>query len=204
MVGQPFLGRFIGVRISSAEHKSRGSEGYDSFLSRNKKGFDSPTRRSSMITAPVITFLRESNNIEDEWDDKSLEDSILAWLWIIDKQKLTIEDLLDTHEILMDTRDTLETKHKGVFRDGPIWIGGREGVKHYSIENLIQDWLKRVNSVRTEKEMVEDHILYEHIHPFFDGNGRTGRIFLNWQRVRAGLPILIINEKEKQKYYNWF
>ena len=48
------------------------------------------------------------------------------------------------------------------------------------------------------------HIAYERIHPFIDGNGRTGRMFMNWQRLKAGLPILVIKEKEKQEYYKWF
>jgi Fic family protein len=37
-----------------------------------------------------------------------------------------------------------------------------------------------------------------------DGNGRIGRILLNWQRRYWNLPILIIKESEKEEYYKWF
>jgi Fic family protein len=49
------------------------------------------------------------------------------------------------------------------------------------------------------------HVQYEKIHPFVDGNGRTGRIFMNWWRINNGLPILVIHEgKEQWEYYKWF
>ncbi len=51
----------------------------------------------------------------------------------------------------------------------------------------------------------ELHVMYERIHPFLDGNGRTGRIFMNWTRVkRCKLPVLVIKEEERQEYYKWF
>ena len=49
------------------------------------------------------------------------------------------------------------------------------------------------------------HIQFEHIHPFEDGNGRVGRILMNFQLVKKGLPILVIHEgKEQREYYKWF
>jgi len=49
-----------------------------------------------------------------------------------------------------------------------------------------------------------DHIHFEKIHPFVDGNGRMGRILMNWQRVKVGLQPLIIWASERQAYYAWF
>ncbi len=49
------------------------------------------------------------------------------------------------------------------------------------------------------------HVEYERIHPFVDGNGRTGRMFMNWWRMKNGLPVLVIHEGEEQMdYYQWF
>jgi len=50
----------------------------------------------------------------------------------------------------------------------------------------------------------EQHIAFETIHPYEDGNGRMGRLILNWQRVHCGLPILVIKDSEKNLYYQWF
>lgn len=45
------------------------------------------------------------------------------------------------------------------------------------------------------------HHEFEHIHPFFDGNGRTGRLWLNALRLAAGLPWLTVWAADRQRYY---
>lgn len=48
------------------------------------------------------------------------------------------------------------------------------------------------------------HLEFERIHPFCDGNGRIGRVLVNWQLLRLGFPSVILRDKEKKAYYEAF
>lgn len=48
------------------------------------------------------------------------------------------------------------------------------------------------------------HLDFETIHPFNDGNGRIGRVLINYQLMKLGFPVLIVRDKEKQTYYRSF
>lgn len=47
----------------------------------------------------------------------------------------------------------------------------------------------------------EFHIRYVSIHPFYDGNGRTARIFTNLLLIACGLPVIIIKDEHKENYH---
>lgn len=48
------------------------------------------------------------------------------------------------------------------------------------------------------------HLDFELIHPFLDGNGRIGRVLINFQLRKLGFPAVIIRDKEKSTYYSTF
>lgn len=161
----------------------------------------------------IREFLQESNNIEDIWDEDSLQQALYAWEYIIDQSTLTIDNILKTHKILM-LHQTLQPDEKGYLRKVQVWIAGHEAKPWYTIPELIKHWIVNANDlVRNglgeNKKLLkrlaqEHHVGFESIHPFIDGNGRIGRILWQWQRVKTGLPVLVIKEKEKAKYYKWF
>lgn len=50
---------------------------------------------------------------------------------------------------------------------------------------------------------IEFHLRYLTIHPFYDGNGRTARIFMNLILISKGYPPLVIKGSEKKQYYQY-
>ena len=154
------------------------------------------------LSSEEVEFLRESNAIEGVTDDLSLQQAAFAWTYLKEQKKLTLTILLKTHKII-SLNSNLYPNEKGYFREVPVWVGGREGANWITIRTQLKYWLEKMND-KTPMDWKRLHVDYERIHPFVDFNGRTGRIFLNWYRLKIGLPILIIKDAEKQAYYQWF
>ena len=152
-------------------------------------------------------FIKESNAIEGEYDKQSYLDSIKAWNYLMKQNVLTIDVILKTHQLLMKSRKTIPNNQKGVFRTCPVYIGGREALEYKLVPScILMQFCFETMRANPKPDWKKLHILYEKIHPFTDGNGRTGRMFMNWTRIkRCGLPILIIHQgKEQMEYYKWF
>ena len=102
------------------------------------------------------------------------------------------------------------------YRRLPVVIGDGRGKIHYTppnasdIPELISDWEKLVNTNPKIDPLVlaaAAHYQFEAIHPFEDGNGRTGRMLINLHMVHANLldiPVVHISQyinAHKSKYY---
>ena len=48
------------------------------------------------------------------------------------------------------------------------------------------------------------HLEFEGIHPFIDGNGRTGRLLLNLELIRNGYPAINVKFADRKRYYDAF
>ncbi|WDE11291.1 Fic family protein [Thalassomonas haliotis] len=90
---------------------------------------------------------------------------------------------------LLNVNRLLEAEHKkaGNIRKNQNWIGGKSAATAYyvcppaeRVEALIGDWLDFINNADLAEEVIAivGHNQLLNIHPFVDGNGRTGRVFL--------------------------
>ena len=97
---------------------------------------------------------------------------------------------------------------RGVYRRVPVRIMGaqNEPVQPYLIEpkmeRLLYDFAASTEHIVTK--LARFHIEFEGIHPFIDGNGRTGRLLVNLELMKAGFPPIDIKFTDRIAYYNAF
>ena len=105
--------------------------------------------------------------------------------------------------VLADKKDD-----RGVYRRVPVRIMGaaHETVQPYLIVTKMEELLR--NYLASEEHIVTKlarfHIEFEGIHPFIDGNGRTGRLLVNLELMKAGYPPIDIKFTDRIAYYNAF
>lgn len=161
-----------------------------------------------------VVFLKESNAIEREYSTEALTDAIEAWkyakMFLPSGKKIDIPMIKTVHQFLLKR---LDSRIAGKIRKCDVWVGGRKCLSPKKIDEDLRELCKfqpanpkDYGLDRSNENAVEDwHVRFEKIHPFEDGNGRVGRILMNIQRLKIGLPLLIIHEgKEQMEYYKWF
>ena len=105
--------------------------------------------------------------------------------------------------VLADKRED-----RGVYRRIPVRIMGaqHEPVQPYLIEpkmeQLLYDFAASTEHIVTK--LARFHIEFEGIHPFIDGNGRTGRLLVNLELMKSGFPPIDIKFTDRIAYYNAF
>lgn len=106
-------------------------------------------------------------------------------------------------------RATGMNHERGQFRVGPIQIRGAKVAPPASdIDTYVRSAIGVIERVLATcpllPALARAHTVFESIHPFGDGNGRVGRILLNYLAISRGYPPIVIkgmSSEERQRYY---
>ncbi|MDR2100047.1 MAG: Fic family protein [Campylobacteraceae bacterium] len=117
-----------------------------------------------------------------------------------------------TEQMIFDFNKTLlkNTKHEnqsGQYRKVPVSIGMDKEIASppYLISKNMEDlfaWYRQNDNMDLVEKISIFHVRFERIHPFIDGNGRTGRLILNYELMKEGYPPLILERTQRREYYD--
>ncbi len=108
-------------------------------------------------------------------------------------------------------KGTLEgrTREPGQYRKGKVMIGGAAlQPPEFDVDHWVKLYIQWVaghfDTLPLLRFLALQHSLFEAVHPFADGNGRTGRILTNYFLVSRGFPIIIVkgDDTSRESYYH--
>jgi len=117
---------------------------------------------------------------------------------------LTKREIREFHEIVMRN---IDQEWAGRYRNSNVIIGGAAHTppEAFEVPQLMHELIGWANSDGQKLHPVElaavFHHRFVHIHPFFDGNGRTTRLAMNVVLLRAGFPLVVILKNDRRRYY---
>lgn len=202
--------------------ESVGSLGPNSKLSTN------PTlHRKLRISTIYSSLLVEGNELSldqvtaiidgkrvlgNQNDIREVENARNAYDMLPDLDPLSLDDLLLAHKAMMTglvpEAGRFRSKNAGVFEGERLIHAGTPAKYVPSLMDDLFSWLARSDMHPLLRSCVF-HCEFEFIHPFADGNGRTGRLWhtlmlSKWRRGLAWLPVESVILKRQQDYYRAF
>lgn len=122
------------------------------------------------------------------------------------KTKLRDTEIRNIHTLVLMGRP----EDKGVYRRIPVTIAEAftQPVQPYLVEPKIAELLlaneERKKTMHPIERIARFHLEFEGIHPFIDGNGRTGRLLMNLELIRNGYPAINVKFADRKRYYAAF
>jgi Fic family protein len=130
-----------------------------------------------------------------------------AFLYVLklasDKTILSESVIKDVHRLVL----TSDYEGKGRYRDVDVYISSADVIfpKAESVPEKMKNLLRVYESTMQDWHIIKRvalfHLMFESIHPFVDGNGRTGRLLLNFDLLSEGYPPIDIKLRDRNRYY---
>ncbi len=173
------------------------------------------TYNSNKIEGSTITLQETVSIIKDDYSPSGK--SIREIYEVINHSKavdyiLKYDDKIDSlfiknvHNILMDNLN----HDRGNFKENDNAIIGAdfETTPAHKVDEEMKQYFDNLNyqlekSLNIFEVLAENHIKFERIHPFSDGNGRSGRLLINKILIDNDIAPIVIEGDNKKKYYKY-
>lgn len=151
----------------------------------------------------MTTHIHESNLIEDINDSRADQDSLNGWYYLRHQPTLTHVIICGVQRFITSHQDDLTSMEVGYYRNMArvnVSVAGKYAPMWHMVEPLMDNWLLDYANLNP----LQVHIWFEHIHPFADGNGRTGRMLMWYQEIKNGHTPTLFRYEDRDEYYKNF
>ena len=120
------------------------------------------------------------------------------------KAPLSERDIKDIHLLILKG---IDDQNAGIYRNTNVIIAGAEHTPPDFIhvlsdmENLIRWYQNEAQQLHPVERAGRVHADFVKIHPFVDGNGRTARLLMNLELMKAGFPAAVLPVEKRLEYY---
>ena len=177
----------------------------NTFNSNAIEGNTLTLKETALILQQGVTI--NGKHIRDHLEAIGHKDAFYYMIELADAGTALTERIIkELHSLVLMS----DAKNKGTYRTVEVTILGasHSPPPHYLIlermEDLLRDYENMKQNMHITKAAAEFHLRFEGIHPFIDGNGRTGRLILNLELIKAGFLPVNIKFADREKYYDCF
>ena len=161
------------------------------------------TLQETALVLEGITIDRKP--LKDHLEAVGHKDAFLYVLELV-KNKVPLSETIikQIHTLVLMDRP----KDRGIYRRIPVRIMGAYHTPPDPI--MVPEMMEKLVAEFTKKKLhpIENaalfHLNFEGIHPFVDGNGRTGRLILNLFLMQNGYPPINVKFTDRKRYYDAF
>ena len=141
---------------------------------------------------------------------RNAKDADELFLYAFGQKRRTDEDFIKEMQYCLTKNTYDERRWRLGERPGEYkhhdYVTGREetGAAPEDVHEEMNELLSELIDLPDDKILTAAayfHAKFENIHPFADGNGRTGRLAMNYLLVTHNHPVIVIYEEDRKAYY---
>ena len=191
-------------QIEAYISENRNSALVSRYFDETKTGFIYNTNaiEGNPVTEYDTAYIIKSNTFLEKYsakDNMEVIGTAKAWDYIMTLPEISVNTIKTINKNIL----FFDVDHAGEYRKISVHVRDKQMYEPEDIAEAVERLVK-ISSEDVFECIAETHLMFENIHPFIDGNGRTGRMFLNLLLIKNGYLPINIKNNDSGKYYRCF